>query len=87
MIAIVIMLITMLIIVFLILIMILMRIDDAEHEILMPKGPMCENVLQLLDMATPKPGFSNNPNKNELAGTGKLPTRCPDQHEDTAPFA
>ena len=43
MIAIVIMLITMLIIIFLIVIVILMRIDDAEHEIMM----------QILDMATP----------------------------------
>ena len=41
-----------------------MRIDDDEHEIMMPKGPICENVLQMLDMAIPKPLFWDSPDKN-----------------------
>ncbi len=51
------MLITMLIAIILIIIVIPMGIDDDEHEIMMPKGQMCEHVLKMLDMATPKPRF------------------------------
>ena len=41
-----------------------MRIDDDEHEIMMPKGPICGNDLQMLGMDTPKPRCWNNPDKN-----------------------
>ena len=35
----------------------LMMTMTMGMEIMMRDGPICENVLQILDMTTPKPGF------------------------------
>ena len=59
--------------------MMLMMAMTMSMEIRMLDGPICENVLQILDMTNPKPRFWKSPDQLLLQGTiEKWPARSSD---------
>ena len=48
--------------------MMLMMAMTLSMDLKMFDGPICENVLQILDMTTPKPKFRNNQDQLLLHG-------------------